>query len=151
IPAVSRLSSAPPAVAPLIVLCFTIAFEACRIPTPNALPVLTMRLFETVTLFLLFSNTAFTEKPSNTAPAPSMTTHPRVSQCQPAPEVTWPGTDRSTVPAGTPVLVASGNPVAGAVVVGDGLGVGVTVGVGVELAGAVTVTVGPGTVTVGPG
>src|SRR6185436_5176272 len=96
---------------------------------------------------------------------PPTRVHPRMSRLvyvPPARNVMSPLTTRRTVPAGTPVLVASGNPQregwgmqfsSGPVTVGLGVGVGVGdgVGEGIGLGVGVALGVGMGVVGVGVG
>src|SRR5580658_10781653 len=49
-------------------------------------------------------------RPVRLAPLPSTSTQPPGLKRHPGPEETWPGTVWSVIPAGTPVLVASGYP-----------------------------------------
>src|ERR1035437_6275277 len=138
--------------------------EVWRSEMPKPSTPWTIRTLRTVTLLATTSMLALTEYPSKTAPAPSMLTQPRESQCQPAPEVTWPGTASRALPATTPVFDSSGYPqalgrdahpltVGGVVVVVVGLGVVVVVvGLGVVVVvgglGVVVVVVGLGVVVV---
>src|SRR5689334_2096673 len=85
-----------------------------------------------------------TSRPSSTAPEPSTKIASYCgTQVQPGPEVFCSGTLVRTVPAGTPVLEASGNAPDGAgagagagVAVSLGVGVGVTVSDGVGVGGS---------------
>ena len=76
---------------------------------PKLSPLLTTREFLIVTLEAVMSTFALTEinvedRPGSVDLEPPSTG----SQCQPGPLETWPGTVRNVVPAGTPVLEASG-------------------------------------------
>src|ERR1700740_1101635 len=80
--------------------------EAWRIATPKLSPVTVIVSSRMVTLEAVTSTVPSTANPANTVPAPEISTPP-LDQDQPGPLDTWPGTDRSAVPAPGPVLVAS--------------------------------------------
>src|SRR5262249_31776966 len=87
-----------------------VTFRACRRLTPKSSPAAITRTFRTVTFDALMSRLCWTARPSSTAPAPSTSSQPRLSQCQPVPLDTWPGTVRSVTPARGPGRPASGKP-----------------------------------------
>ena len=104
------MSRVDPVLGPVISESWMVTFEVCRRLIPKLSPVSLIRLFLTVTFEAVMSRLARMSSPSRTAPSPSTSSQPRESQCHPGPLETCPGTDRKTVPAGTPVFVASGYP-----------------------------------------
>src|SRR5262249_20902998 len=87
----------------------TVVLDAGRIATPKLSPVTVIASSRTVTFEAVTSTVPCTANPANTVPAPEISTPP-LDQDQPGPLDTCPGTDRKTVPAPGPVLVASGKP-----------------------------------------
>jgi len=91
-----------------ISLFAAVALTVWRRAMAHMSPVISDRLFLIVTFVPYTSIEPETIKFSTTAPSEVTASHPRLSHCQPGPDVTSCGTRRIVVPAGTPVLVASG-------------------------------------------
>src|ERR1700730_17827727 len=104
------ISRAAPASGPWISESLIVTSWACWSPTPGPCPLTTIRTSSIVTWDAATLTLWGMYRPLSTAPLPSTCTQPRGSKCQPGPLEIWPGTDRSTTPAGTPVVAASGNP-----------------------------------------
>src|SRR5882724_2000622 len=73
-------------------------------------PSVTILTFLTVTLSPVMSRVPGIYRPTSTAPLPVTWTDPSAVLVQPGPEDTWAGTVFRTVPASTPLFVASGRP-----------------------------------------